>query len=158
MRDLQITVETSDKMIRLGETLSPLLRPGDRLLLKGNLGAGKTTLAKGIARGLGFEGMVTSPTFTIMQVYLGRLPVYHLDFYRLDDGEQEGDEWEESYYGDGVTLIEWPSLDSTYPGDIIVEIEITNDDYDAPRLVRLTVPADRGQILEVLGNHADLKY
>lgn len=158
MRDLQITVETSDKMIRLGENLSPLLRPGDRLLLKGNLGAGKTTLAKGIARGLGFEGMVTSPTFTIMQVYLGRLPVYHLDFYRLDDGEQEGDEWEESYYGDGVTLIEWPSLDSTYPGDIIVEIEITNDDYDAPRLVRLTVPADRGQILEVLRNHADLKY
>ena len=158
MKDLQITVETSDKMIRLGETLSPLLRPGDRLLLKGNLGAGKTTLVKGIARGLGFEGMVTSPTFTIMQVYLGRLPVYHLDFYRLDDGEQDGDEWEESYYGDGVTLIEWPSPDSTYPGDIIVKIEITDDDYDAPRLVRLTVPADRGQILEVLGNHADLKY
>lgn len=158
MMNLLLTVETSDRMIRLGEILSGLLKPGDRLLLKGNLGAGKTTLAKGIARGLGFEGMVTSPTFTIMQVYLGRLPIYHLDFYRLNAGDQDCDEWEESYYGNGITLIEWPSPEIMEPEDIIIEIEIMDDDYDAPRLVRLTVPADRGQILEVLKNHADPEY
>lgn len=158
MKDLRITVETSDNMVTLGEILSRVLRPGDRLLLKGNLGAGKTTLAKGIARGLGFEGMVTSPTFTIMQVYPGRLPVYHLDFYRLEAADQDQDEWAESYYGDGVTLIEWPSPDIIESGDIIVDIEIMDDDYDAPRLVKLTVPAGREQILEVLANHADFKY
>lgn len=157
MKDLQITVDSSDKMIALGEILSRELRPGDRLLLKGDLGAGKTTLVKGIARGLGFDGIVTSPTFTIMQVYLGRLPVYHLDFYRLDDGDLIGDEWEESYYGDGVTLIEWPP-ENAAPGDIVIEIEVMDLDYDSPRLVRLKVPADRGQILEVLKNHADLEH
>lgn len=158
MSHLQIVVETSDQMIAFGETLAQGLRPGDRLLLNGNLGAGKTTLVKGIARGLGYEGMVTSPTFTIMQVYPGLLPVYHLDFYRLDGGDQDRDEWEESYYGDGVTLIEWPSPDDRDPEGILIDIEIMDEDYDAPRLVRLTVPADRGQILEVLSNHADLKY
>lgn len=152
MKTLKVVVETSDRMIALGKTLSGKLKPGDRLLLRGDLGAGKTTLVKGIARGLGFEGMVTSPTFTIMQIYLGRLPIYHLDFYRLGGEDQDGDEWEESYYGDGVTLIEWPSPEALEPGDIIIEIEITDDDYDSPRLVRITVPADRGQILEVLSN------
>ena len=149
MSERKLVVETSDRMITLGETLSRELKPGDRLLLIGNLGAGKTTLVKGIARGLGYEGMVTSPTFTIMQVYLGRLPVYHLDFYRLDVWERDEDEWEESYYGDGVTVIEWPSPDAVDPGDIIITIEIMDDDYDSPRLVRVTVPAGRGQILEV---------
>ncbi|NLW44771.1 MAG: tRNA (adenosine(37)-N6)-threonylcarbamoyltransferase complex ATPase subunit type 1 TsaE [Syntrophomonadaceae bacterium] len=144
-------------MIALGEILSLELRPGDRLLLKGDLGAGKTTLVKGIARGLGFGGVVTSPTFTIMQVYLGRLPIYHLDFYRLDDRDLDGDEWEESYYGDGVTLIEWPR-ENVAPGDIIIEIEVMDLDYDSPRLVRLSVPADRERILEVLKKHADLEY
>ncbi|MGI6551490.1 MAG: tRNA (adenosine(37)-N6)-threonylcarbamoyltransferase complex ATPase subunit type 1 TsaE [Syntrophomonadales bacterium] len=152
MKTLKVVVETSDRMIALGKTLSGKLKPGDRLLLRGDLGAGKTTLVKGIARGLGFEGMVTSPTFTIMQIYLGRLPIYHLDFYRLGGEDQDGDEWEESYYGDGVTLIEWPSPEALEPGDIIIEIEITDDDYDSPRLVQITVPADRGQILEVLSN------
>ncbi len=157
MKDLRITVDSSDKMIALGEILSLELRPGDRLLLKGDLGAGKTTLVKGIARGLGFGGVVTSPTFTIMQVYLGRLPIYHLDFYRLDDRDLDGDEWEESYYGDGVTLIEWPR-ENVAPGDIIIEIEVMDLDYDSPRLVRLSVPADRERILEVLKKHADLEY
>ncbi len=150
MKTRQIVVEASDKMMALGEILSRELKAGDRLLLRGDLGAGKTTLVKGIARGLGFEGMVTSPTFTIMQVYLGRLPVYHLDFYRLGGEDQDRDEWEESYYGDGVTLIEWPSPETLEPGDIVIEIEITDDDYDSPRLVRLSVPDDRGQILEVM--------
>lgn len=157
MKDLQVTVDSSDKMIALGEILSRELRPGDRLLLRGDLGAGKTTLVKGIARGLGFDEVVTSPTFTIMQVYLGTLPIYHLDFYRLDDRDQDGDEWEESYYGDGVTLIEWPP-ENVAPGDIVIEIEVVDLDYDSPRLVRLTVPTDRGHILEVLKNHADLEY
>lgn len=157
MKDLRITVDSSDIMIALGEILSLELRPGDRLLLKGDLGAGKTTLVKGIARGLGFGGVVTSPTFTIMQVYLGRLPIYHLDFYRLDDRDLDGDEWEESYYGDGVTLIEWPR-ENVAPGDIIIEIEVMDLDYDSPRLVRLSVPADRERILEVLKKHADLEY
>jgi len=157
MKDYEIIVATPEQMIELGEVLARSLRPGDRLLLAGNLGAGKTTLAKGIARGLGFAGMVTSPTFTIQQVYPGRIPVYHLDYYRLGD-DRDPEEWEESYYGDGVTLIEWPAPDDYDPASIRVDIEIVNDDYESPRRVRLTFPADRPVDLEDLNRHADPEH
>lgn len=146
----EMMVETSEGMVALGEALSEGLRAGDRLLLTGNLGAGKTTLVKGVARGLGYEGMVTSPTFTIMQVYPGRLPVYHLDYYRLEAGDRDPEEWEESYYGDGVTVIEWPDPESAGPGDLRIDIGIMGDDYEKPRRVRVTVPADRGEVGEAL--------
>jgi len=83
---------------------------GEIFALYGVLGAGKTQLAKGMARGLGFEGPVTSPTFTIVHEYLGgRLPMYHLDLYRIS-GEREAIDigLEEYLPSDGVTLIEWP--------------------------------------------------
>ncbi len=94
---------------KAGERLGQLLQAGDIVLLEGELGAGKTTLTKGIARGLGVAGYVNSPTFTLVNEYQGRLPVYHLDCYRLESGaEAEGFGIEEYLYGDGVTLIEWP--------------------------------------------------
>lgn len=89
--------------------LGILLKAGDILTLEGDLGAGKTTFSKGIAKGLGVERNVNSPTFTIMKEYMGRLPLYHMDVYRL------GDEWEdlgfdEYFEGAGVCLIEWAHL------------------------------------------------
>ncbi|NLV16427.1 MAG: tRNA (adenosine(37)-N6)-threonylcarbamoyltransferase complex ATPase subunit type 1 TsaE [Syntrophomonadaceae bacterium] len=145
-------------MINIGAIMAGALRPGDRILLRGELGAGKTTLAKGIAQGLGFEGRVSSPTFTIMNVYQGQVPIYHLDFYRLEGEERLGEEWEESYYGDGITLIEWPASEDQDLAGIRVEIEIKDGDYDAPRRVKLTVPSGRQQILKEIAGHVDFEH
>lgn len=85
-------------------------RAGDVIALHGTLGSGKTQLVKGLAAGLGFEGDVTSPTFTIIHEYLGgRLPVYHLDLYRLESVQDAYRIGLDDYLpGDGVTVVEWP--------------------------------------------------
>ena len=91
-----------------GEKLGSLLGPGDLICLYGGLGAGKTCFAQGIARGLGIEGAVTSPTFTLINEHYGRLPFFHMDVYRLDFVEEMDDlGYEEYFYNGGVTLIEW---------------------------------------------------
>jgi len=95
----------------LGATIGELVEPGDILALWGELAAGKTLLARGIARGLGVspETRITSPTFTIINEYQARLRLYHLDLYRLCGPEGlETLPWQESLFGDGVALIEWP--------------------------------------------------
>lgn len=94
---------------RLGERLAPLLQPGDIVLLEGNLGAGKSELARGVARGLGIQGPVPSPSFTILNAYdEGRLPLYHFDWYRIEDAEELVEMgMEEQWNGKGVSLIEW---------------------------------------------------
>jgi len=91
-----------------GERLGRQLSPGDVVALYGGLGSGKTTLAQGICRGLGVREVVNSPTFTIVNEYRGRCPVYHLDCYRLEGAEDLlALGCEEYFYGDGVCLVEW---------------------------------------------------
>ncbi len=94
---------------RLGQALAQVLRPGDVLLLSGELGAGKSELARGIARGLGVTGPVPSPTFTLLNIYEeGRLPLHHFDWYRADDPEEISAAGLEEYIqGEWVSLIEW---------------------------------------------------
>ena len=93
-----------------GESWAADLVGGEIFALHGVLGAGKTQLAKGLARGLGFRGDVTSPTFTIVHEYLGgRLPMYHIDLYRIQNEKEAIDIGLEEYLpSDGVTVIEWP--------------------------------------------------
>ena len=96
----------------LGEKLGENCKPGDIILLNGDLGVGKTVFTKGFGKGLGIEEPISSPTFTIMQIYeQGRLPLYHFDVYRIADPE-EMDEigYEDYFFGKGVCLIEWASL------------------------------------------------
>ncbi len=94
---------------KLGERLAALLRPGDTVLLLGDLGAGKSELARGVARGLGVLGPVPSPSFTILNQYdEGRCPLYHFDWYRIHDPEEIAEMgFQEQLNGDGVALIEW---------------------------------------------------
>ncbi len=94
----------------LGEKLAHLLLPGDVLLLWGDLGAGKSELTRGIAKGLGIAGPISSPSFTIMNVYdEGRIPLYHFDWYRLQSSEELYEMGMDEYLGgDGVAVIEWP--------------------------------------------------
>jgi tRNA threonylcarbamoyladenosine biosynthesis protein TsaE len=95
---------------RLGERLARAARPGDVIALWGELGAGKTVLARGVAAGLGVDAeTVTSPTFVILREHAGgRLPFYHLDLYRLDPAGLGSTGWEEVLDAGGVTVIEWP--------------------------------------------------
>lgn len=110
---------------RLGEEASP----GQVFALSGDLGVGKTVFAKGLAAGLGISEPVSSPTFTIVQVYEGgRLPLYHFDVYRIADPE-EMDEigCEEYFYGDGVCLVEWAELVADILPERTVWIAIQKD-------------------------------
>jgi tRNA threonylcarbamoyladenosine biosynthesis protein TsaE len=107
---VEIVTRAPEETIRLGKTIGELLRPGDVVALTGDLGAGKTTLAKGIAAGAGVEdeSEVTSPTFVLVNEYPGRFPVYHVDLYRLQEAPEAEDlGWEEFIFGEGVSLLEW---------------------------------------------------
>lgn len=92
----------------LGNQLSKLLSAGDVILLDGDLGAGKTTFTKGLATGLGITRNIKSPTFTIIREYQsGRLPLYHMDVYRLENGGGDELGLDEYFNGDGVCVVEW---------------------------------------------------
>jgi tRNA threonylcarbamoyladenosine biosynthesis protein TsaE len=95
----------------LAEKLAGLTEPGDIFCINGQLGTGKTVFAKGLAEGLGVTDRVTSPTFTLINEYQGRCPFYHMDVYRLNSSEDMEDlGYQEYFYGDGVTLVEWAEI------------------------------------------------
>jgi tRNA threonylcarbamoyladenosine biosynthesis protein TsaE len=106
-----IESESSQQTEAIGAKVAAGLGPGDVVVVSGELGAGKTTLIRGACRALGVEGPVTSPTFTIGQRYLGRLPISHLDLYRLGGLEDEDPALLDDYLdADSVAFLEWPSL------------------------------------------------
>lgn len=99
---------SAEETVSYGEKIGSYLKGGDVIALQGTLGAGKTTITKGIARALGVTENITSPTFCLISEYEGKLPLYHMDIYRLD-GEEDFINLgtEDMIYGNGVTLIEW---------------------------------------------------
>lgn len=110
--DMKIETFSAEETHALGKKLGSEAKPGDVLTLVGDLGVGKTVFTQGFADGLGITEPISSPTFTIVQVYEeGRLPFYHFDVYRIGDIE-EMDEigYEDYFYGNGVCLIEWADL------------------------------------------------
>lgn len=100
----ELYINTPTDMIKMGEKMGQRLKSNMVICLEGDLGAGKTTLTKGIALGLGIKQIVNSPTFVIMKIYEGRLTLYHLDVYRTNDSEFELTEYFEA---GGVCVIEW---------------------------------------------------
>ncbi|MGT2933890.1 tRNA (adenosine(37)-N6)-threonylcarbamoyltransferase complex ATPase subunit type 1 TsaE [Streptococcus catagoni] len=100
---------SEDQVIKFGYHLGQKLQKKTIITLSGDLGAGKTTLTKGIAKGLGVSQMVKSPTYTIVREYEGRLPLYHLDVYRIGD-DPDSIDLDDFIFGDGVTVIEWGDL------------------------------------------------
>jgi tRNA threonylcarbamoyladenosine biosynthesis protein TsaE len=109
---LQIYSSPSPEATRLfAHKLSARLQAGDVVLLQGNLGAGKTEFVKGMAEGFGVADPVTSPTFALLNIYQGRIPLYHFDLYRLHRVEELFEiGFDEFVGGDGVALVEWPEL------------------------------------------------
>jgi tRNA threonylcarbamoyladenosine biosynthesis protein TsaE len=115
----------------VGAALAPILRPGDVVSLTGDLGAGKTTLVQGAARGLGVEEAVLSPTFTLVREYRGSVPVYHLDVYRLDRIQDVIDlGFEEIIDRGGVVFIEWGDAIEALLPDSHLQVELTLFDGD----------------------------
>ena len=108
MQSLTLNSRSPEQTQLLGSYLGKLARKADVFLLTGELGTGKTCLVQGIARGLNVKEYAFSPSFIILRQYHGRLPLYHIDFYRLDCIEEIADLGLEDYfYGDGVSVIEW---------------------------------------------------
>ena len=116
----------------VGEAVGSFLHPGDLVVLTGDLGAGKTTFVKGLARALGVQETVTSPTFTIVQEYEGRVPLAHVDVYRLDRIQELHDFGFEELLDERVTVVEWgEAIAAVLPRDRIdVRIELGDDEDD----------------------------
>lgn len=113
---------------KFGKKLGSKAINGSIYCLKGDLGVGKTVLTKGFAEGLEIKDYITSPTFTIVNIYEGRLTLYHFDVYRIEDIEQMYDiGYEEMFFGDGVCLIEWAELIEDLIPKEAIWIEITKD-------------------------------
>ncbi|EIT84398.1 ATPase with predicted role in cell wall biosynthesis [Fictibacillus macauensis ZFHKF-1] len=128
----KFTIHTSspEETGALAEKLGQLLGAGDVLTLEGDLGAGKTTFSKGLAKGLGVTRVVNSPTFTIIKEYKGRLPFYHMDVYRLEDSDEDLG-FEEYFAGEGVTVVEWAHFIEDHLPAERLQIEIRREDEDA---------------------------
>jgi tRNA threonylcarbamoyladenosine biosynthesis protein TsaE len=127
---LDITTRRPEETQALGRRLGELALPGDVILLTGDLGSGKTCLTQGIAWGLGIKEHAVSPTFVIMRELRGRLPVYHLDLYRLDRLEETRDLGLDDYFfGNGVCVVEWADKAmSLMPAEhLLIDIEYVGD-------------------------------
>lgn len=140
----------------LGEKLGKVLEPGDVLLLEGDLGAGKTTLTQGLAKGLGVKEFVNSPTFVLISEYeSGRLPLYHMDLYRVEAEEALYDLGIDDYFfGSGVCVVEWPDIARSFLPDNFARLTLVRD--GAGRQVSLSGAGDYTHIKEAYDEYFSL--
>src|SRR5215216_5001741 len=146
---LEIISESADETAAIGEALAVCLRDGDVVLLHGDLGAGKTTLAKGIASALGVEDVVSSPSFSLVNEYDTRLAaavtrLYHLDLYRLRSEDDLASIGFNDFMApaDGITLVEWPERASTALPERFLLVEIETIGSGSRRLRFIEIPGD----------------
>lgn len=124
MREI-ITTNSSEESFTLGRRLGQSARPGDVYALSGELGCGKTIIAKGIAEGIGITEDITSPTFTLLEIYENTVPLYHFDLYRIEhDAELDHLYFEDYWEGTGVSVIEWAERAGTRLPDNTVHVTI----------------------------------
>ena len=143
---LTFHTKSEHETIQLGEKIGNLLKKGDIIAMQGTLAAGKTTITKGIARALGITDTITSPTFCLISEYYGRMPLYHMDVYRLDGREDFINlGTDDMLYGDGVCIIEWSEK-------IMEELPSTTI------VLRLTPQEDGSRIIEIENwNNGEIK-
>lgn len=125
-----INIETNsfEETVALGIKLGSILKPGDVICLSGDLGTGKTALTNGIAKALDINSYITSPTFTLVNEYQGKYPLYHFDVYRIGDPEEMFDiGFDEYINSDGITIIEWGELISDILPQDIIKVRITKN-------------------------------
>ncbi|MGA5692648.1 tRNA (adenosine(37)-N6)-threonylcarbamoyltransferase complex ATPase subunit type 1 TsaE [Cytobacillus pseudoceanisediminis] len=134
MSQFEFISKKPEDTMAFSERLGSLLQPGDVLALEGDLGAGKTTFTKGLAKGLNITRNVNSPTFTIIKEYQGRLPLYHMDVYRVEDSFEDLG-FDEYFEGNGVTVVEWAHLVKEQLPEELLTIYLYLDDNDSRKLV-----------------------
>lgn len=119
---------SSEETKQLANKLANFLQPGSVITLEGDLGAGKTTFTQGLAKGLDIESVVSSPTFTIVKEYQGRLPLYHMDAYRLEFSDEDIG-FLEYFEGDGISVVEWAQFIEDYLPEerLIITIEFLDE-------------------------------
>ncbi|MCR4579340.1 MAG: tRNA (adenosine(37)-N6)-threonylcarbamoyltransferase complex ATPase subunit type 1 TsaE [Treponema sp.] len=134
---MTFTTHSPEETIALGFKIGNKLKKGDVIAMQGTLAAGKTTITKGIAQALGIEETITSPTFCLISEYYGKMPLYHMDVYRLEGGEDFINlGTDDMIYGDGVSIIEWSEkVMSELPKKTII-LKITPND-DGSRIIEL---------------------
>lgn len=120
---IKLTTKSSNETKMIGNKLGTLVQPGMVITLSGDLGAGKTTFTQGIAKGMSIAKTVSSPTFTILKIYNGRMPLYHIDAYRLE-GLQQDLGFDELMDDDGLTVVEWPQFAEDIIPDEYLEVLI----------------------------------
>ena len=154
-RRTRIRTWSAAETIALGERLGRVAVPGDLVCLWGDLGAGKTQLAKGIARGLGITATVTSPTFILMSEYRGRLPLFHVDLYRLADAADAlaGGVIDDRQI-DGVTVVEWPDRMGEVLPIARLDVRISGDGEDVRDIELATSDGRYVRLVEAAGRQA----
>lgn len=123
MKRMEVKTDHSKETMNISTKLARLLKAGDIITLEGELGAGKTVFAKGIAKGLHIKEPIMSPTFTIVKEYLGTFPLYHMDAYRLEFSEEDIG-FAEYFEGEGITVVEWAQFIDDYIPENRLEIVI----------------------------------
>jgi tRNA threonylcarbamoyladenosine biosynthesis protein TsaE len=140
---VKFTSHSPEETQRFGKELGLLARAGDVILLVGNLGTGKTCLTQGIAWGLNIDGYARSPSFVVVNEYKGRLPMYHIDLYRLDNIAEIADLGLDDYlYGKGLCVVEWAdkALGLLPPQNLLIRIDPLGDNK---RKLTLTAHSER---------------
>ena len=132
----EIVTNSEEETLQWAEELGKRSKMGNVYALHGELGAGKTIIAKGIAKGLGIEDDITSPSFILLEIYPNKLPLYHFDLYRIDnDDEFDGLCFEEYWRGDGISVIEWAEKAGSRLPESSITIKIEWLDSDKRRIV-----------------------
>lgn len=152
MNELKVITNTAEETRSLAQRLGRNIEESFLITLSGELGAGKTTFTQGLAKGLEITRNVTSPTFTLMKNYKGRLPLYHIDAYRLEDIDQDLG-FEEYIDGDGVCVIEWANFIENVLPDEYLNIDLTINDDDSRTIVFRARGSKYEEVLDKLCTH-----
>lgn len=133
-----------EETVTIAENFAKTLQKGDIVCLYGGLGAGKTAFVSGVAKGLGYQGYTSSPTFTLMNEYIAALPIYHFDVYRIaGSDEMEAVGIDDYLFGDGVCLIEWPDKIADLLPEAVIRVEILKSSTDENQRT-ITIERERG--------------
>jgi tRNA threonylcarbamoyladenosine biosynthesis protein TsaE len=149
---MKVITHSEEETKALAKRLTDQLKPGMTLLLEGQLGAGKTTFTKGIAEALGISRAVKSPTYTLIKEYTdGKLPLYHMDLYRLEDSEDEDLGLDDYFFGEGITVVEWGSfMKEDLPEEFIAVTIRTSEDLNDREIILSAQGDQYSEVLERL--------